>query len=466
MSLLSWETIQSTTEGRWAIAPDEGSETPAGVSIDTRELKQGQIFVAYVGQRVNGHDYLQQANERGAAMCIVTDESRVPDGFGVPTLVVNDPTDAITAIAKHWRSLIAGTVIGVTGSNGKTTTTRLIHAVLLKAGDAWVSSKSHNNAIGVPMSILNTPIDTRFAIFELGTSSPGEIDARAALVQPDISVITSIGRAHLKELGSIEGVCNEKASILRHTKQRALVPGGMNELESAIESLGLSLLVERFDPDSIIVSESTDRSVTFELDGSGYDAPIPGKHNAHNAAIAVLVGRAWGMTKTDIRAGLADATLPEMRLDRVEIPTQTEPVILYNDAYNANPDSTRAALAFFDDLDTDKPRVAILGDMLELGNSTDAEHESMLSELDGLDARVVLVGEHYAKAAGDHFESISIANDHAMSELARTINPGDVVLIKGSRGIGLERLVYILINRYTPYAKASAAQSAGDDSAL
>ncbi len=464
MSLLSWETIQSTTGGRWVVAPDEFSVTPAGVSIDTRELEQGQIFVAYVGSRVNGHDFLKQAHQRGTAMCIITDESRVPDGFDIPTLLVNDPTDAITALAKHWRSLIAGTVVGVTGSNGKTTTTRLIYSVLSQAGDAWVSSKSHNNAIGVPMSILNTPIDTRFAIFELGTSSPGEIDARAELVQPDVAVITSIGRAHLKELGSIEGVCKEKASILRHTKQRALVPGGIDELDHAIDALGLSILVERFDPDSISVTETTDQSVTFELEGSGYDAPIPGKHNAHNAAIAVLVGRAWGMTKTDIRAGLANATLPEMRLDRVEIPTQSEPIILYNDAYNANPDSTRAALSFFGDLETDQQRIAILGDMLELGDASAAEHESLLSELEALDARVVLVGEQYESAAGDRFESISVADDHAMSELARTINPGDVVLLKGSRGIGLERLVYILINRYTPYAKASTAQIAGDDS--
>jgi UDP-N-acetylmuramoyl-tripeptide--D-alanyl-D-alanine ligase len=457
MSLLDWDTIQSVTSGRWAVGPQENATTPAGVAIDTRELKHDQIFFAFVGQRVDGHGYLQQAKSRGAAMCIITDASRVPDGFDVPTLVVDHPTEAMTKLAAHWRSLLAGTVIGVTGSNGKTTTTRLIHSVLNQAGDAWVSSKSHNNAIGVPMSILNTPIDARFAIFELGTSSPGEIDARAQLVRPDIAVITSIGRAHLEELGSIQGICEEKASILRHTTQRAFIPEGVTELDAVVDAMDLEIQIQRVGSDLVKVLETTDQRVSFEVDGSEYEAPVPGVHNAHNAALAVLVGRAWGMTNRDIREGLENASLPEMRLDRVEIPTQSDPIVLYNDAYNANPDSTRAALEFFRALQTQSPRVVVLGDMLELGSASETEHASMLDELRDLDARVILVGEHYCNASSDQYDQYPIPSDHAMSELARTINPGDMVLLKGSRGIGLERLVYILINRYTPYAKAAAS---------
>ncbi len=197
MSGLDWETILSVTKGQWAIEPAPGQRPPIGVAIDTRELHRGQSFVAYVGEHVDGHVYLEQAKGLGAAMCIVTDPAKIPDGFGVPVLEVQDPTDAMTALARVWRSLLRGTVVGVTGSNGKTTTTRLIHAVLSRSGETWVSSKSHNNAIGVPMSILNAPVDAEHVIFELGTSSPGEIADRASLVKPDISVMTSIGRAHL-----------------------------------------------------------------------------------------------------------------------------------------------------------------------------------------------------------------------------------------------------------------------------
>jgi len=465
MSGMDWDTIVAVTAGQWAIEPAPGQQPPVGVAIDTRELHRGQTFVAYVGDRVDGHEYMVQAKVLGAAMCVVTDPSKIPEGFDVPTLVVDDSTGAMTAMAKHWASLLHGIIIGVTGSNGKTTTTRLIHAVLSHAGESWVSSKSHNNAIGVPMSILNAPIDARFVIFELGTSSPGEIKDRASLVQPDISVITSIGRAHLQELGSIEGVCAEKSSILCGTRTLGIVPGGIKELEDAIGECSHDCDLERLAADQLDGVVCTDRSVSFDLDGHRFTAPVPGVHNASNAAMAVLVGRACNMSDTDIAAGLAKTKLPQMRLDRVEIPTKTDSIVIYNDAYNANPDSTRAAIAFFASIHSEAQKVMILGDMLELGSAADSEHKAMVADLDIDLGRVVLVGPLYAKAAGQGDEICPSTDDHAMSELARTIKPGDLVLLKGSRGIGLERLVYILINRHTPFARAGRSRSPRDKAA-
>ncbi|MBL4809025.1 MAG: UDP-N-acetylmuramoyl-tripeptide--D-alanyl-D-alanine ligase [Phycisphaerales bacterium] len=455
MSGMDWDTIISVTGGSWGVEPAVGQMLPVGAAIDTRELHRGQIFVAYVGEQVDGHEYLEQANGLGAAMCVVTDSSKIPDGFDVPTLVVDDSTDALTALAKHWGSLLGGIIIGVTGSNGKTTTTRLIHAVLSRAGESWVSSKSHNNAIGVPMSILNAPIEARYVIFELGTSSPGEIADRAALVEPDISVITSIGRAHLEELGSIEGVCAEKASILGETQTLGIVPGGIDELDYAIGLASVGCEIERVAEDRLGNIEIADQSVSFDLDGYRFTAPVPGVHNASNAAMAVLVGRACNMSDADIAAGLAQSKLPEMRLDRIEIPTKSDSIVIYNDAYNANPDSTRAALAFFASIQSEANKVIILGDMLELGIASESEHQSMVADLDIDAGRVVLVGPMYARAAGQGDEICPKTDDHAMSELGRTIKPGDLVLLKGSRGIGLERLVYILINRHTPFARSS-----------
>lgn len=460
MSGLDWEKILGVTNGRWAVKPSSDQSPPIGVAIDTRELRRGQAFVAYVGQRVDGHAYLSQARDLRAAMCIVTDAAKIPEGFDVPTLVVDDPTDALAAMAMHWRSQMQGTVIGVTGSNGKTTTTRLIFAALNQKATAWVSSKSHNNAIGVPMSVLNAPLDAEFTIFELGTSSPGEIAQRAALVQPDIGVITSIGRAHLEELGSIEGVCAEKASMLGYVKKLAIVPRGM--LDDAIRSVSPSCAIERVGHQDLSKITTKDRSVSFEFGGHPFIVPVPGAHNASNAAMTILVGRACGMDDPDIAAGLLNATLPEMRLSRIEIPTKSDPIVVFNDAYNANPDSTRAALAFFEGLQTDANKVVILGDMLELGSAGEREHNLLINDLAGITlggGRMVLVGPMYAKAAGQAFETYPSTDDHAMTEIARTIRLGDVVLIKGSRGVGLERLVSILINRHTPYAKSGRGQS-------
>lgn len=465
MTGMNWDTIKEVTAGSWAIAPSPEQSPHVGIAIDTRELESGQAFVAYIGAQVDGHAYLSNAQKIGASMCVVTNPDAIPEGFHTPVLVVHNATEAITALARHWRALLTGTIVGVTGSNGKTTTTRLIHAVLSADGPSWVSSKSHNNAIGVPMSILNTPLDSKYAIFELGTSSPGEIRARSELVQPDIGVITSIGRAHLQELGSIEGVCDEKASMLAHVGTKAIIPAGNPVLDSAIDVLGCTCTIQRISSEDLQDVVINDQSVSFMNHGTKFTAPVPGLHNASNALMAISVGRALGMDDAKIAQGLAGASLPEMRLDRVEIPTGDEPIVLYNDAYNANPDSTRAALAFFGSLNSDADRVIVLGDMLELGSSTDSEHELLLSELDHAGGRYVCVGESYCDAIKrmglDDVESFAQPDHYTMTEIARSIKPGDLVLLKGSRGIGLERLVYILINRHTPYVHAGAVGAAG-----
>lgn len=465
MTGMNWDTIKEVTSGNWAIAPSSDQQTPVGIAIDTREFANGQAFVAYVGAQVDGHAYLSDAQKLGASMCVVTNPDAIPDGFNTPVLVVKNATDAITDLARHWRSLLTGTVVGVTGSNGKTTTTRLIHAVLSADGPSWVSSKSHNNAIGVPMSILNTPLESKYAIFELGTSSPGEISARSELMKPDIGVIVSIGRAHLEELGSIEGVCREKASMLAHVGTQSVIPAGNSALDSAIDAIEISCDIERVSSEDIHDVAIDDQSVSFTDHGNKFTAPVPGLHNASNALMAISVGRALGMDDTRIAQGLAGASLPEMRLDRVEIPTGGDPIVLYNDAYNANPDSTRAALVFFGSLKSDADRVIVLGDMLELGSSTDSEHELLLSELELARGRFVCVGESYTDAiirmGLDRVECFAQPDHYTMTEIARSIKPGDMVLLKGSRGIGLERLVYILINRHTPYVHAGAVGAAG-----
>ena len=186
----SIKEIESITNARWLIEPKQDTIEFAGASIDTRSTKSNQFFFAFVGEHTDGHQYLTQAQVAGASLCIVSHQDRVPQDIQVPVLIVDDVLLSITQLAQIWRSKLNATVIGITGSNGKTTTCRILHAICKQAGPAWVSQKSFNNALGVPITILNTPTDATFLIAELGTSSKGEIAQRSTLLKPDIGIIT------------------------------------------------------------------------------------------------------------------------------------------------------------------------------------------------------------------------------------------------------------------------------------
>jgi len=460
VSLWTWDTIEGLGVGVWVIRPRTDAPVPEGASIDTRSLERGQIFVAFAGARTDGHRYLDVAADRGAALALVTSEHAVPEDYAVPTMLVRDAREALGVLARAWRRAVPARVIGITGSNGKTTAVRLAASVLGRAGRVSASAKSFNNELGVPISVLNIAPDADFALCEIGTSSPGEISARSALVRPHIGAITSIGRAHLEELGSLAGVAREKAAILSETTEIGIVPGESDELDAVLAEHPSACPLVRVDASRVSGVRTGQTSVSFMLDGAAFTAPAPGAHNARNAAVAALIGRACGMDDDAIREGLARATLPEMRLDRVEIPTEREPIVVFNDAYNANPDSTRAALAFFATIDAPRKTI-VLGDMLELGERAHEEHAKIVAELTELGSRgdrIVLVGGHFADAAqGGAHETFRDADGGAITALARTIAPGDTILLKGSRAVELERLIYILINTHAPGAGRAGA---------
>lgn len=455
MSTWTYEDIRIATNAGWVIEPKGDTINYTGVAIDTRAMQAGQVFFAFIGEQVDGHAYLRQAVKGDASMCIVTDASKVPSDLGVPVLVVDEALFAITAMACAWRERINATVIAITGSNGKTTTCRFVHALCAQRGLSYVSQKSFNNELGVPITILNTPSDAKYLVAELGTSSPGEIAARTALVKPDIAVITSIGSAHLEELGDRSGVAKEKSTIINALPDdaTAVIIGGIAELEEAIGKVKQAWNIIRVDADRVATSESASGYTPFTLDGVGFTVPMLGIHNAMNAAMAIEVGRALGFADELIRVGLMNVRLPEMRLERIEIETTTDPIVVYNDAYNANPDSMRAALSTFESLNGDSPKIAILGDMLELGTHTQAQHAAliqMLSQYESI-SRFILVGQAF-KSTGLHPDRVALIesiDDDAMNQIASMIDSGSCVLLKGSRGIRLERIVQVLSGIHT-----------------
>lgn len=444
MSSWAWDDFAHAAGGSWRSNP-QGPMLPfAGVSIDTRSIEPRQVFFAFVGEQVDGHEYLRAACDVGASACVVTHPERVPDDITIPVLVVGDALDALTRLAGAWRDRIAARVIAITGSNGKTTTCRLMQSVCGAAGKTYASPKSFNNALGVPITILNTPIEAEYLVAEVGMSTQGEIAARNALLRPDLAMITSIGRAHLEGLGSIENIAREKAQLIASAPAEAVgvIPGGIGTLENALR--GDSHRIVRLGEGFMLESHDQHGSV-FSIEGVRFSVPLPGQHNAHNAALCVLAGRELGIDDAIIHAGLASATPPAMRFERTQIETIAEPIVVINDAYNANPDSMRAALATFAELPTAGPKIAVLGEMLEMGAIGPGEHQSLADHAAGLGVldRVVLLGVSFSHVrVGDpRVEVIGERSDEAIERVARSLCPGDTVLIKGSRGVRLERLI-------------------------
>ena len=475
MSGWACDEIRAAAGGRWLIEPDCSLIEFSGVAIDTRVLEKDQVFFAFVGEQVDGHAYLEQAKQGSASMCVISDADKVSDGIGVPVLVVDDMLGAITGLAKAWRAKLRARVIGVTGSNGKTTTCRLLHSVCAQEGVSVVSQRSFNNQLGVPITILNTPMGAEYLVAELGTSSPGEIEARTALLQPDIAVITSIGRAHLEELGDRSGVAKEKSAILRGLADGGfgVIPGGVDELDLALAGVESSRRIERLMSDGVQIIEQINGLAKFSFEGESFMIPMLGEHNARNSAMAILVGRELGIDDAKIRDGLRVAQGAAMRFERIEISTAGEPIVVYNDAYNANPDSMRASIETFASLAQGKRSVVVMGDMLELGNKSADEHRALVEELLGQRGefdQVVLVGSVFAQAskglrAGGRFSVFPEHDQCTMQRIADGMMEGDRLLLKGSRGMRLERIVELLAQHASDNETRSQAPSEANPNA-
>lgn len=462
MNPWTYEWVRRSVAGGWLREPTGGAAPPRGASIDTRELEPGQVFFAMRGERTDGHDWLVEAGERGASVLVVDDEAKARDAggeIGPATLLVADVPTALVKLASAWRNDHGSTqVVGVTGSNGKTTCVRLIDAVLAGGGMRGSRSvKSFNNAIGVPLTLLNAPHGAQYVVCEMGTSEPGEMETLARLARPHVAVITSIGRAHTGPLGGAEGIAREKSAILAGEDAGVgIVPAGCEPLEAVMRRTGSDARFVR-----VGTGEGADirvgdvrvgaRGVSFSVNRvERYRTRLIGAHNAHNAAIAVVVGKRFGLDAETIAKGLLAAEPAEMRLavERVRLDPAQRPAVVLNDAYNANPDSMLAGLAT---LEAWKPatggrRVAVLGDMHELGDAEGDAH----AEVVGACARsrrihaVVLVGPKMAaagKSAGVEGVFVPGGDDAGIAKAAGQVRPGDAVLVKASRASRLERFV-------------------------
>lgn len=414
------------------------SEAVTGVSTDTRSIRAGDLFFALRGANFDAHDYLGQAFEKGAVAAIVDRDVAAP---GL-TISVENTLTALGSLAAAYRMTLAARVVGVVGSNGKTTTKEMIAHVLGRDRRLVKAQGSFNNNVGVPVTIFQADPRTESAVLEIGTNHPGEIDKLGEIARPDIAVLVSVGAEHLEGLGSLDGVADEETAIFRHLRS-----GGYAVVHDDPRILTrLHLPPEKFI--TFGLTRSADLHPTwidgmrFGVRGVEFRLNLLGEWNIQNALAATAVALLHGIPLDEIAARLADFRPPKMRMERLELAGVT----IINDAYNSNPESASRAVREFSKYPSMGRRVAVIGDMRELGPTSESYHrelgrqlaESAVDVVVGVGREVrALLAELQGHKEHHGFESV----DAMKSSLESLIRTGDAVLLKGSRGVGLERVV-------------------------
>ena len=420
-----------------------GSEILTGITTDTRKIGKGNVFLALKGERFDGHDYLRDAVRDGAAAVIV---SRAPKigSLGVPIFEVRDTLVALGALAHHWRKAWGKTIVGVAGSNGKTSTKDLLRASLGGAYNVHATTGNLNNRIGVPLTLLALPPEADLAVIELGTSLPGEVAILRDIAEPDIALVTSIAEEHLEGLGDLAGVLREEAAVYEGVAV-GIAPSAQPEVAAAAKGKAKRVVVAGLDPTAELRPDrwemGADGLGVIEIEGVTVKPPVRGLHNLRNAMLALAVARECGVSYQDAATGIAQMPQPKMRSSW----EQVGDVTLINDAYNANPGSTRAAIELLKGTGTGRQRVIVLGTMRELGAASEQCHADIagLALASGADI-VAGIGE-FAPALEKHEERGRVITapdvEDLWPQLQARLQRNAIILLKASRGVQLERLV-------------------------
>ena len=429
----------------------------SGTYHDSRELTEGSIFVPIIAER-NGHDFIQDAIDKGAAASFWSDDLKEAPK-DLPLIKVEDTEEAFKNFGRWYLEKVSPKIIGITGSNGKTTTKDMTAAVLSQKYKIHKTPGNENNQIGVPKTLLTMPMDTEILVLEMGMSWPGEIHILSTMANPEAVAITMIGESHIEAFGSREKLTDEKMSILDGLKDGGLFIHPYNEelitnkLEDAIrdQTFGLEEEADIQALDVVEEMESTKFTVnlhnTDEMESVDITIPVPGKYNVNNALIAILFGLEFGVSLAEAKEGLEHFELTKNRLEWIEGKNE---IRLLNDAYNASPTSVKAALSYFSNIQTDGGKIAVLGDILELGEHSKELHESIAEAVD-LDKykAVLLYGEemealyHILREREDSEHVSHFSGDKAplVDEIEKLAKSGDLVLFKSSNGTDLLSVV-------------------------
>ena len=437
------DRIAAALEAHSTGSAPRGSTEVRGITTDTRKIGKGDVFLALKGERFDGHDYLRDAVRDGASAIIASRAPRL-SSLGVPIYEVGDTLVALGALANYWRRAWGKTIIGVAGSNGKTSTKDLLKASLGRSYSVHATTGNLNNRVGVPLTLLSLPPGADVGVIEIGTSLPGEVAILRDIAQPDIALVTSIAEEHLEGLGDLAGVLREEASVYEGVAV-GIAPSAQPEIAGAARGKAKRVVVAGLDATADLKPGrweiGPDGLGVIEIGGVTIRPPVRGLHNLRNAMLALAVARECGVSYEDAAEGIAAMPQPKMRVAWEQVGNVT----LINDAYNANPGSTRAAIELLQGTGTGRQRVIVLGTMRELGAASEQCHADIagLALASGADI-VAGIGE-FAPALEKRKEGERVITasdvDDLWPQLQGRLQRDAIILLKASRGVQLERLV-------------------------
>ncbi len=437
-----------------------GDKRITTVSTDSRTIGPNELFVAMRGENFDGHQFVFSAIQRGAAGAIV---ERTWTGKCTPEfalLRVGDTLRAYQELAANYRHSLGLKVVAITGSNGKTTTKDFTASVLAQRFRVTKTEGNFNNHVGLPRTVLNATSEHEIAVWEVGMNHPGEIAPLARIAAPDVAIITNIGVAHIEFMGSREAIAQEKGDLAASlgADGTLILNGGDEFAETIAGRTAGRVIFAGIDRGQVQARESAQSSQGAEftvLEGAHRCRailPVPGLHMIQNALLAVAAGRVFGLSLEECVAGLAAAPLTKARLQIKQI----HGVEFIDDSYNANPDSTKAALQTLAELETEGQRIAVLGKMAELGNELARSYREVGTTAAslGIDRLIALGSEtaeivSAAEAAGLTKSQVADSPAQAADLLRAVTEPGDLVLVKGSRSARTEQVLEEFAHRQT-----------------
>ncbi len=438
-----------------ALTPAKAQTVIAGISTDSRTTASGELFVPLHGPNFDGHDFLMQAVRNGAAACL---SEEVIAGFPVPVVRVQDTLKSLGDLGAAQRLLLRGPLVAVTGSSGKTTTKEMLGAILRLTGPGLITQGNFNNLVGLPHTLFRLTEEHRWAVLEMGMSARGEIARLTEIAAPDVGLITNIGPAHLETLHGLDGVARAKGELFAGLGQGGTAV--INADDVRVAGLPVANGVRRLLFGCTPAADVRAERVTLWAEGVAFRLRLPqgdwqvklrihGRYNVHNALAAAAAAHALDIEPALIVRGL-ESFLP--CAGRMETCVLADGVTLLEDCYNANPLAVKAALATLDEIPGDGRRVAVLGDMLELGSTSAELHREVGREAARRCDLLILLGEFAAETAAgarqgglkaDRIVLVS-SHDEAVLQLQKKLQAGDRLLVKGSRGMTMEKICAVL----------------------
>ncbi|AWE08924.1 UDP-N-acetylmuramoyl-tripeptide--D-alanyl-D-alanine ligase [Lysinibacillus sp. 2017] len=425
-----------------------------GISIDTRTIKQGDLFIPFRGEAVNGHRFVERAFEKGATASLwMKDEPNPPEHL--PLIFIDDPEEALQQMAIAYRKEHKATFIGVTGSNGKTSSKDILAGTLSPYFKVQKTIGNFNNQLGLPITILQLDEDTEISVLEMGMSGFGEIEFLTKLARPHYAIITNIGEAHMQDLGSREGIAKAKFEIIQGLSEEGILffDGDEPLLQNLVaktpnlktQSFGFTAGQNLIASNIVATAQGSSFHVEGEIEGDFFISVL-GEHQVKNTLNTLLVSKAIGLTDEQIRSSLKQVVLTDMRMQLIPVGD----LLFINDAYNAAPTSMRAAIQFVQQTTIRSEKWLVLGDMLELGDDEQHFHEEIATHIDAQKIDTVCLYGPRMKWLYDKLQAKMDATKLVYSEqsyapilekIKKDASAQTIILVKGSRGMQLETVI-------------------------